>query len=343
MLLGLLDDLARLPGVRVTTTRDARVPPDGWPAGVETRVVAPGASLDLLLDDLLARADAALVVAPETAGLLERLTRRVEQAGRLVLGASGDAVRIAADKGATAARLREAGVAVPPGLSAPVAYRAIESAAGRVGYPAVVKPADGVSALGATRVVGRAGLRAALARAAAACRAGCASVRVERWIEGTAASASVVAGGRRAVPLALNAQQVAIGADGALAYRGGSTPLDHPRAAEALDAARRAVEAIPGLAGYVGVDLVLPDGAAPVVVELNPRLTTAYAGLRLATPVNLAALVLEACRGGPLPAGPLPLSGRAAWTAGRAWRETAAAPAGAAPEPAPARARVVAR
>ncbi len=326
MLLGLLDDLARLPHVHVTTTRDARVSPDGWPAGVATRVMAPGTSLDALLDGLLADADAALLVAPETDGVLERLTRRVEQAGRLVLGASSAAVRIAADKGATAAALLAAGVAVPPGLSVPLAHHAVESAAAQVGYPAVVKPTDGVSGLGATRVEGPAGLRAALERAADVAGVGPGSVRVERWIEGTAASVSLVADGHRAAPLALNVQHVAIGADGALAYAGGATPLDHPRAAEALEAARRAVEAIPGLAGYVGVDLVLPDGGGgPLVVEVNPRLTTAYAGLRLATPLNLARLAVEACCGGRLPAGPLPLASRAAWTTGDAWIERAAA------------------
>ncbi len=328
MLLGLLDDLARLPHVRVTTTRDARVSPDGWPAGVATRVMAPGASLDAVLDGLLADADAALLVAPETDGVLERLTRRVERAGRLVLGASSAAVRVAADKGATAAALLAAGVAVPPGLSVPLAYRAVESAAARVGYPAVVKPTDGVSGLGATRVEGPAGLHAALERAAGGAGVGARAVRVERWIEGAAASVSLVADGRRAVPLALHAQRVAVGADGAVAYAGGATPLDHPRAAEALEAAQRAVEAIPGLAGYVGVDLVLRDGGdGPVVVEVNPRLTTAYAGLRLATSLNLAGLAVEACRGGRLPAGPVPLAGRAAWTTGEAWLETAA-PAG---------------
>jgi len=50
--------------------------------------------------------------------------------------------------------------------------------------------------------------------------------------------------------------------------------------------------AIPGLWGYVGVDLIEgPDG--PVVLEINPRLTTSYAGLRDAVGVNPAGLVLD--------------------------------------------------
>ncbi|MCA1852170.1 MAG: ATP-grasp domain-containing protein, partial [Beggiatoa sp.] len=49
--------------------------------------------------------------------------------------------------------------------------------------------------------------------------------------------------------------------------------------------------AISGLAGYVGVDLILtPSG--PIVVEVNPRLTTAYVGLVEALEINIAAAIL---------------------------------------------------
>jgi predicted ATP-grasp superfamily ATP-dependent carboligase len=63
-----------------------------------------------------------------------------------------------------------------------------------------------------------------------------------------------------------------------------------------------ACEAIPGLRGYVGVDLVLSDTDA-VLIEINPRLTTAYVGLRRALEQNVAALIVDACAGS-LPAPP---------------------------------------
>ena len=55
--------------------------------------------------------------------------------------------------------------------------------------------------------------------------------------------------------------------------------------------ADRVAAAIPGLWGYVGVDLLLTP-AGPVVLEINPRLTTSYCGLRAALGINTAALVL---------------------------------------------------
>ncbi|HEU5303158.1 MAG TPA: ATP-grasp domain-containing protein, partial [Gemmatimonadales bacterium] len=44
--------------------------------------------------------------------------------------------------------------------------------------------------------------------------------------------------------------------------------------------------------GYVGVDLILTRHG-PAVLEINPRLTTSYCGLRQAVGVNTAAVVLS--------------------------------------------------
>jgi predicted ATP-grasp superfamily ATP-dependent carboligase len=60
--------------------------------------------------------------------------------------------------------------------------------------------------------------------------------------------------------------------------------------------AARAVAAIPGLWGYVGIDFLLTE-SGPVVLEVNPRLTTSYAGLHAAIGVNPAQLVLELLAG----------------------------------------------
>jgi predicted ATP-grasp superfamily ATP-dependent carboligase len=92
----------------------------------------------------------------------------------------------------------------------------------------------------------------------------------------------------------LNAQRVR--AASAFTYHGGRTPLRHRLERRALDAARRACEIFPGLRGYVGVDLVLTESEV-FVIEVNPRLTTAYLGVRAVAGENVAALALKACAG----------------------------------------------
>ena len=62
--------------------------------------------------------------------------------------------------------------------------------------------------------------------------------------------------------------------------------------------------AIPGLWGYIGIDLV-ETARGPLVVDVNPRLTTSYAGLAAATGCNPARLVLDLLDHGATPfAGP---------------------------------------
>ncbi|MGH8522453.1 MAG: ATP-grasp domain-containing protein, partial [Gammaproteobacteria bacterium] len=56
----------------------------------------------------------------------------------------------------------------------------------------------------------------------------------------------------------------------------------------------RILEAVPGLRGYIGIDLVI-TASGPIVMEINPRLTEAYVGLRQSLRFNPAAPVVDAC------------------------------------------------
>jgi predicted ATP-grasp superfamily ATP-dependent carboligase len=92
-----------------------------------------------------------------------------------------------------------------------------------------------------------------------------------------------------------------------LAYAGGEIPGGIPQR-DAIAAERTARAAVAALAraasdlrGFVGVDLVLgPDG--PVVIEINPRLTSSYLGLSRMAGGRIARLMLAAARGERLPA-----------------------------------------
>jgi len=95
-------------------------------------------------------------------------------------------------------------------------------------------------------------------------------------------------------------------------YLGGEIPLVHPAAGYALELAQAAVALLPGLQGYVGVDLLL-SGSQAWLIEINPRLTTSYVGLRQVIQLNLAQAIWDACRQARLPAR-VSLSGRVEFT-----------------------------
>lgn len=294
----LVADLAAIGRHEIVTTTDIRFN-QAAPAGVEVVPILPGGTA--ALDALMVSADAVWLVAPETNRCLERLAARVERKGKTLLGPGAAVIRNASNKARLPRRLARAGVRHPqtrvltpasagfrrgtPGVDARIAAR-------QLGYPIVVKPGRGAGCQGVRLARNARELRAALDAAHRANGTG--SLVMQRYVRGTAASVSLLADGRCAVPLTVNAQRVS--ASSGFCYRGGRTPFDHPLAAAAVDAALRTCAALPGLRGYVGVDLVLTD-AEPFVIEVNPRLTTAYLGVRAVLEENVAALALAACDG----------------------------------------------
>ncbi|MCJ7721336.1 ATP-grasp domain-containing protein, partial [Candidatus Bathyarchaeota archaeon] len=51
--------------------------------------------------------------------------------------------------------------------------------------------------------------------------------------------------------------------------------------------------AVNGLKGYVGVDMILTE-EEPIVIEVNPRITTSYIGLKRAAKFNTAQAIVDA-------------------------------------------------
>lgn len=295
----LVADLYAIGRHQIVTTADARVGHD-LPRGVDVVALPVGdRARERTLDQLIDSADAVWLVAPETDRCLERLAARVERQRKPLLGSSADAIRRASDKARLPRRLAGLGLRHPK-------TRALERdvdpvrTADRIGYPIVVKPTRGAGSQGLRLARDARELRGAVDFARRSTDAG--RILLQQYVRGAAASVSLLANGHQAVALTLNAQ--AIGSSPAFAYRGGQTPFDHPLASRAIAAALDTCRALPGLRGFVGVDLVLTASDA-VVIEVNPRLTTAYLGVRAALDENIAALALAAC------AGDLPLAPRA--------------------------------
>jgi len=283
----LVTDLAALRRHQIVTTVDRRFPLGRPPAGVE--VVTLSAARPRLFDDLLASVDAVWLVAPETGGCLERLAERAAKRGAVLVGPSAAAIRTASDKAGLGKRLSAHGVPYPETRLVSSTAEA-RTALREMGLPLVVKPRRGAGGVGVTLMRGQV-LNHHISPG---------QILIQRFVPGIAASVSLLTDGKRATVLAVNSQSmraVRVGPGrGGFAYRGGITPFAHPLAPRAAVVARRACRALPGLRGYVGVDVVLTESEA-VVIEVNPRLTTSYLGLRSALDSNVAGLALAACSG----------------------------------------------
>lgn len=235
------------------------------------------------------RCDVALVIAPETGGCLWDRARVVLAEGARVLGPGPDAIRLTSDKAALARHWTDTGVRTPRTAPFGTPWDT---------YPAVLKPRDGAGSQFTYLIRSADEARAALSE----CRpAGFDGDRLiwQEFVPGRAASVAFLCGPRGAVPLVPAFQHLT--ADGRFRYEGGELPIPTDLAARAVALGRAAVGRVPGLLGYVGVDVVLgdaADGSADCAIEINPRLTTSYTGLRALAEVNLAALMLEVALGG---------------------------------------------
>jgi predicted ATP-grasp superfamily ATP-dependent carboligase len=95
----------------------------------------------------------------------------------------------------------------------------------------------------------------------------------------------------------VNRQHIEIGSDGSLRFAGVDVDVIGPDDARrpALAAlAGEVAHALPGLHGFVGIDLVWHTQRGPVLIEINPRVTSAYVGLSASLGRNVAAALLAA-------------------------------------------------
>jgi predicted ATP-grasp superfamily ATP-dependent carboligase len=246
------------------------------PAGAAETVARDGETPLDFVARVAAQHDAVWVVAPETGGCLANF-ERVVGAPRW-LGCDARSIATASSKGDTLRHL------AAHELATPLAHADAAAAW-------VVKPDDGAGSVD-TRV--HASLAAAEADLAARQGRG-QSAWLEPWVEGQALSLSLLCELGRAELLSVNRQHIRHGDGGALHYEGVEIdvmPRGDLRRQLLAPLASRVAAAMPGLRGFVGIDIVWPQRRAPVVIEINPRLTCAYVGLSRRLGRCLAAEVL---------------------------------------------------
>ncbi len=255
-------------GCEVVTTRDHRVP--HTPAA-HNLTITSAADLVAVFDDLPRLCQAALVIAPEFDGILESLLRRVEKSGVRNLGCASIVAQLCSDKLALSRHLLDAGVPTP----ATVAW----SPGQRIAFPAVVKPRYGVGC-----------------EDTFICRSDADLAKLPPrtdWISqpllpGAPASVSFVHGR----PLLAGSQRIEGQAQ--LRYRGGTLPLPPELSHRAASLGDRCLRTLPGMASYIGIDLLLGESPEQdAVVEINPRITMSFIALQLLCATNLARAILD--------------------------------------------------
>jgi len=290
-------------GHSVITTLDSRIAKLNPPIAADSTVpISSCRELQVSLRELSEQADAAYMIAPETNGVLQSLVEMIEQSGVASLNCPAIAIEKVSDKAGFYEVMRKLGVQLPEMkvFSVDDDLKDIKKAVRTLGFPLIFKPSDGVSCGGLSAVRDEEQVAAAVDKIKK--ESVSEHFLVQELVEGVAASVSLLSTGCDAVPVSLNRQDVTIETPEACSsYSGGMVPFESPLKLEAYEVAKKLVKSVPGLRGYVGVDVVLTEEEA-VAIEVNPRLTTSYVGLRSVVTFNLAQAILDAVLKRDLPA-----------------------------------------
>ena len=223
------------------------------------------------------RVDAALIIAPESDGILSALVRTLRREGVRVLAMSDSMTDTWSHKWSTARWLAQQDVVhpttLPPGRdtvrgAAALARNPTDRFAATDDHGWIIKPVDGC---------GSVGIRHPDQTPVAA------GELMQRWVRGTAMSVAIVGDGNRWVITPPCRQRIEN-----FRYLGGSVRVNEPLAKRCRDLVTPIVTSVAPMAAWFGVDLVLGDDPNDdAVIEINPRMTTSCIGLRRAVRTNL--------------------------------------------------------
>lgn len=309
MLTAFIEDLLQVPGVRVVTTWDPRF---GAHSLSGARVLNVGnfsdsyaaahpksrrkprmPSYHFSLVKLAQRCTGTFLIAPESNGILFDLCHSLERTGGKLLNSTSTAVRTCTDKLSLATVLEKAGVRTIP--TRPLTWESasiLEHSGDPLQFPLVVKPRDGAGSQDNHLIRDwRDFERLRTFRGSEA------YIR-QPFATGRAVSVMLLIPEPGAQPVPFPVAEQFLSDDGRFFYRGGRIPARGVDHGSIQAAAIAACACVPGLRGYVGADLIYSeeDPLNPIVVEINPRLTTSYLGYRALAKENLANRMLPGRR-----------------------------------------------
>ena len=294
MMTALVKDFSEIPNVEVVSTLDDRltsvIPSLFELDNVYLETISVSSHLSTF-ERLCHTSDCVLVIAPESCGILEQMTRAAADRGARLLSPDLETVSLFGNKQKTAAWLESHNIPTTIGTEGN-SLADFQDLKDEFSFPAVLKPVDGAGSMDLRMVRTLDELQQLKWRDHG-------SYRLESFVPGIPASVSVLLGNSSHHPIILHPCQQLLRSD-TLEYQGGRL-LPHGefcRRAMALAdrVASEIAKRLPDSRGYLGIDMVLGDGSegsVDRVIEINPRMTTSYVGLRAATNQNLANAILS--------------------------------------------------
>jgi predicted ATP-grasp superfamily ATP-dependent carboligase len=294
MLQALIDNFTSLPDIDLLVMLDHRLVDTVDTQHYETAIIDASVHSHDEFVRLAQHCDAVWPIAPEFDGILQSLCEAVEAAGKRLLSSPSRVVKITGNKYHTYQHLQKYAIA-----SVPTCLLAAEETLSRdipaiiaSHYPTdtskwIIKSIDGVGCIDSWIITDLQEIAAITAKE---------NYIIQPHLHGKKTSLSCLFKNGLAWIISINEQQFRI-IDNRY-HLSAIIVNQNPDIGRYQNLADDIAYAFPDLWGYVGIDLI----ETPVqtwVLEINPRLTTAFAGIEAALGINIADTVLQLLVGSP--------------------------------------------
>lgn len=232
------------------------------------------------LPELVKPVDYVWPIAPETDRILERLSLLVENSGKRLLNSSSSVIALYANKLLTFQALKSIEVAT-------IQTQRLDQFEYDFPLPWVVKPIDGAGCENTFFVLDDQSLtqlKTGLENYG--------NYLIQPYIEGDALSLCCLFRANQGWLLTVNRQRVTI-ENKQFVLKRCEVNLSEESHSLFQSMIRELANISDGLWGFVGIDLIVPKDKTPIVVEINPRLTSSYVGVGRATGINVAQTILD--------------------------------------------------
>lgn len=278
MLQALLADCQRLPQLTVKVLLETRCRQLSAGFPVTSVIIEPQADVLEIFRAELSWAELVWIIAPECDGILQNLTELLCEFNVRSLGCEVAAVALTSHKWRTYQKLKALEL---PTVSTQLLSEAPCFSPGTW----VIKPIDGVGSTQTWRISQADDYDAVLAQLPNP-----SNFILQPFIAGQVASLSCIFAAGQARILSVNTQNIAF--DGLQIQWLGAEVAALSKTATYQNWVDTLAQAIPGLFGYVGIDFI-HSAAGDYILEINPRLTTAYVGIFPTLGINVVAEVLQ--------------------------------------------------
>jgi predicted ATP-grasp superfamily ATP-dependent carboligase len=273
MLNAVANDFKELPDVQVSVLRDSRLQSGSFD---NEYIVSLEKSFAEIISSEEKTIDALLIIAPESGGVLSSLCESYSDDDFILLNSSASSTALVSDKLETYNFLLKYNIPQIPSYELND-LKSIHS------DEMVVKPKDGVGCENIKLVTSSANIANAIDLAKAN------KYIAQPYVEGKNASLSLLCWQGECLLLSANIQTIEINKNNFELTQCIVNALEREKYIEFSD---NLIKTMPGLRGYIGADILITENEV-LLVEVNPRLTTSYVGLKSALGINPANLILQ--------------------------------------------------